>query len=221
LRNSSDGDKSSTRKSTTGTANSQMDRLRYPRTLKDLQGLTAAAKEAHWRENDDSDSASSTCGDGPTTEPHYFSDDSDGTSDEEDETVAIVDVDEVATNRPALYNTYFSDAMQRSINDDNYDDNDRKTTNDLFQGSNLQNNLAPVVKVFRAQANLALSNQIPALACLWDIGSYNDHHVLTFHTTIRDSGAVVKKQDNHPLKTPLSPLRQRKSTAVFFLYKSR
>lgn len=166
-----------------------------------------AAQEAQWRKNDDSDSSSNE----PTTENNYFSDDSDGTSDAEEETPDA----NSSENQHSLYNSYFP-AVQTTV--EKPIENEQASTlasNDFLHGQVFQNYLAPVVKIHREQSKIALSNQLVALTSAWDIGSSTDSHVLRFDSR-RDANVSTSP---NVLQAPLSPLRQRKyQNAVVFQY---
>jgi hypothetical protein len=150
----------------------------FPRTLQDLIGMTTAAKQAQWGENDESDDSSVSF---RADVDNFFEDDSDASS----EGVGM----EGAKAGRGRYDSYFSESQRLlSTGDATSEPSEtslahrKSTANRAFVASS--DVLSPEVRVSFAFDNLSLNNQSVYLARNLKLGELDSCKELFDHTIL-------------------------------------
>lgn len=149
----------------------------FPRTLKDLVEMNAAAKEAQWGEQNDSDGVSA---DIQALGANFFDEDSEGSSESGDD-----DSDDLGEGSK-LYDSYFGETDRTSMEAQhlNRDVNDQKQSDSKKSADHLSgpssDMLAPSVNVTYAYHKLSLNEQCIELAKGWKLGSIVSHDMNLF-----------------------------------------
>jgi hypothetical protein len=168
-----------------------------PRTLKDLNDMTTAAKAAQWGDHDDSDASSAGV---PTPTYNLFEDDSsDSGNDQTDDFLSgkessdmysrYLGASQRPTTTPAILDPKCSDVVE-----DEKGDHSVPLQESVVVASS--DTLSPVVKVLHRFDELALNRQSPALANGWrfgDVDSLDDSSLHDHAGALHLSGGVMSR----------------------------